>query len=80
MPWYETLVSWQRETDMVSLICRFHKVKTPFPGLCLHRCALVSRPPSGLAAAAAAKSLQSCLTLCDPMDSSPLGSSVHRIL
>ena len=32
------------------------------------------------AAAAAAKSLQSCLTLRDPMDSSPPGSSVHRIL
>ena len=27
-----------------------------------------------------AKSLQSCLTLCDPMDYSPLGSSVHWIL
>ena len=26
-----------------------------------------------------AKSLQSCLTLCDPMDYSPPGSSVHRI-
>ena len=32
------------------------------------------------AAAAAAKSLQSCLTLCDLMDSSLPGSSVHRIL
>ena len=31
-------------------------------------------------AAAAAKSLQSCLTLCDPIDSSPLGSSVLGIL
>ena len=31
-------------------------------------------------AAAAAKSLQSCPTLCDPMDSSPPGSTVHRIL
>ena len=31
-------------------------------------------------AAAAAKSLQSCPTLCDPMDSSPPDSSVHRIL
>ena len=29
---------------------------------------------------AAAKSLQSCLTLCDPMDWSPPGSSVHGIL
>ena len=31
-------------------------------------------------AAAAAKSLQSCPTLCDPMDCSPPGSSVHGIL
>ena len=30
-------------------------------------------------AAAAAKSLQSCLTLSDPMDCSPPGSSVHGI-
>ena len=27
-----------------------------------------------------AKSLQLCLTLCDPMDCSPAGSSVHGIL
>ena len=31
------------------------------------------------AAAAAAKSLQSCPTLCNPIDGSPLGSSVLRI-
>ena len=31
-------------------------------------------------AAAAAKSLQSCPTLCDPMDYSPPGFSVHGIL
>ena len=31
------------------------------------------------AAATAAKSLQSCLTLCDPMDCSPPHSSVHGI-
>ena len=31
-------------------------------------------------AAAAAKSLQSCPTLCDPMDGSPLGSAVPGIL
>ena len=31
-------------------------------------------------AAAAAKSLQSCPTLCDPIDGSPLGSSVPGIL
>ena len=32
------------------------------------------------AAAAAAKSLQSCPTLCDPVDGSPPGSSVPGIL
>ena len=32
------------------------------------------------AAATAAKLLQSCLTLCDPIDSSPRGSSVPGIL
>ena len=31
-------------------------------------------------AAAAAKSHQSCPTLCDPIDSSPTGFSVHGIL
>ena len=35
---------------------------------------------SDLLAAAAAKLLQSCPTLCDPIDSSPLGSSVPGIL
>ena len=32
------------------------------------------------AAAAAAKTLQSCLTLCDPIDVSPPGSSIPGIL
>ena len=36
------------------------------------------RPPA--AAAAAAKSLQSCLTLCDPTDGSPPGSTIPGIL
>ena len=33
-----------------------------------------------IAAAAAAKLLQSCLTLCDPIDGSPPGSPVPGIL
>ena len=33
-----------------------------------------------MAAATAAKSLQSCPTLCNPVDGSPLGSSVPRLL
>ena len=39
-----------------------------------------STTPEKYAAAAAAKSLQSCLTLCDPIDCSPQGSSVPGIL
>ena len=38
------------------------------------------KPLESLAAAAAAKSIQSCLTLCDPIDSSPPGSPVPGIL
>ena len=33
-----------------------------------------------VAAAAAAKLLQSCLTLCDPINGSPLGSAIPGIL
>ena len=36
--------------------------------------------PNVQAAAAAAKSLQSCLTLCDPIDGSPPGSPVSGIV
>ena len=36
--------------------------------------------PIYIPAAAAAKSLQSCLTLCDPIDGTPPGSSVPGIL
>ena len=38
---------------------------------------LWGKPPNMYAAAA--KSLQSCPTLCDPIDSSPPGSSIHGI-
>ena len=38
------------------------------------------KTPIQYAAAAAAKSLQSCLTLCDPIDGSPPGSSVPGFL
>ena len=37
-------------------------------------------PSTKTAAAAAAKSLQLCLTLCDPIDSSPPGSPIPGIL
>ena len=41
---------------------------------------LERNPMDVAAAAAAAKSLQSCRTLCDPKDGSPPGSSVPGIL
>jgi len=45
-------------------------------------CTKIRKPQSNpwlflTAAAAAAKALQSCLTLCDPIDGSPPGSSIH---
>ena len=39
-----------------------------------------SEPPALETVTAAAKSLQSCLTLCDPIDGSPPGSAVPGIL
>ena len=48
---------------------------SPLPCLSMHG----SRDISSWVHAAAAKSLQSCLTLCDPIDYSPPGSSVHGI-
>ena len=43
-------------------------------------CVFSSSIPLSYAAAAAAKSLQSCLTLCDPIDGSPPGSDIPGIL
>ena len=46
-----------------------------------HACThLKYKPGYNIYAAAAAKSLQSCLTLCDPIDGSPPGSPVPGIL
>ena len=41
---------------------------------------LPAEPQSVAAAATAAKLLQSCLTLCDPIDGSPPGSPIPEIL
>ena len=45
-----------------------------FHGSLLKKCALEKR----LCVCVCAQSIQLCLTACDPMDCSPLGSSVHR--
>ena len=44
------------------------------------KCQVPGEPRAGAAAAAAAKSLQLCPTLCDPIDGSPTGSPVPGIL
>ena len=46
----------------------------------LHHTACGIKPMLSEVAAAAAKSIQSCLTLCDPIDGSPPGSPVPGIL
>ena len=43
-------------------------------------CHLTCGSAASSASIAAAKSLQSCLTLCDPIDSSPPGSPIPGIL
>ena len=48
--------------------------------VCLVKAMVFSVVMYGYAAAAAAKSLQLCLTLCNPIDGSPPGSFVHGIL
>ena len=48
--------------------------------MCTHKTILVDKKILRRAAAAAARSLQSCLTLCDPIDSNPPGSPIPGIL
>ena len=46
----------------------------------IESCLVAAKIKHTAAAAAAAKSLQSCPTLCDPIDSSPPGSPVPEII
>ena len=57
-----------------------HKVWSPLQDMALHRNHDLYMFRIGSAAAAAAKSLQSCPTLCDPRDDSPPGVPVPGIL
>ena len=55
--------------------CPSMPIVNPIKNFCFHLSSLLP-----FAAAAAAKSLQSCPTLCDPIDGSPPGSPVPGIL
>ena len=54
--------------------------KFSFATIALSKLLTKNKHPVGNRAAAAAKWLQSCLTLCDPIDGSPPGSPVPGIL
>ena len=60
-----------------------HRVRPGFESHLEHsliRRDLSERHPAAAAAAAGAKSLQSCLTLCNPRDGNPPGSPILGIL
>ena len=76
--------SWQINGETMETVTDFIFLgsKITGDGDCSHkikRCLLLGRKVM-TNLAAAAKSLQSCPTLCDPMDSSPPGSPVPGIL
>ena len=78
--------SWQIEGETMETVrdFLFLSSKITADSDCSHeikRCLLLGgKAMTNLAAAAAAKSLQSCPTLCDPIDSSPPGFPVPGIL
>ena len=79
-PWV-TKFPWRRKwkPTPVFLPGKFHGQRS-LGGAIVHGVAKSQRPLSDWAAAAAAKSLQSCPTLCDPIDSSLPGSPIPGIL
>ena len=79
-----SIPSWEIEGETVETDFIFLGSKIIADGDCSHeikRCLLLGRKVmTNLAATAAAKSLQSCPTLCHPRDSSPPGSPIPGIL
>ena len=61
--------------QMSSVHCRWDVLKEPLPALYWDS----QRVNLGYGQCVCAKPLQSCLTLCHPLDCSPPGSSVHEI-
>ena len=67
------------EVGSLSFLQQIFPIQKSNKGLLHCRRILYQLSYQGTSAAAAAKSLQSCLTLCDPIDSSLPGFSVHGI-
>ena len=81
---YSAITSWQTEGEKVEPVADFifSVSKIIADGDCHHEiktCLLLGRKAMTNLAAAAAKSLQSCPTLCDPRDRSPPGSPIPGI-
>ena len=70
-----TSMNWNYFLDLVSIQFAYKIVDSQ-----THRDPWPTPTTDSAAAAAAAKSLQLCLTLCDPVDGSPPGSPVPGIL
>ena len=63
-------LKWDMKISIISVdSCRFYRYYSLLPTFIMER-----------NTAAAAKSLQSCPTLCDPIGGSPLGSSAPGVL
>ena len=81
-----SIISWQIDREKVETVANsiFLGSKITADCDCSHEIkrhlVLGRKAMTNLAAAAAAKSLQSCPTLCDPIDSSPPDSPVPGIL
>ena len=72
---YSRGFSWPRDPTCISFICSIGRMV-----LCHWTTWEALENRYKYVAAAAAKSLQSCLTLCDPIDGSPPGSPIPGIL
>ena len=72
-----SLFSYGKE-DNVHFTCQTNNIESSCTNCFIDLPSSFQLEPSA-AAAAAVKSLQSCPTLCDPIDSSPPGSPVHGI-
>ena len=76
---FKAVSSWVGPTCQTDFIVLTSKSKQTILVLPWPKVSQRSLPLSTASAAAAAKSLQSCPTLSDPMDCSPPGSSIHGI-
>ena len=79
------ITSWEIDGETMETVTNFIFLgsKITADGDCIHKIKMLApwkKSYDQPAAAAAAKLLQSCLTLCDPIDGSPPGSPVPGIL